>query len=157
MKNIIYRFLLITPILFFSSCEKEEDESCTGNTTADLIVGSWEGNTRFDYYPNGDFLSCRNYCNSTNNLCDDGVCVTANYNCDGTGYWQTEDATEGFTWSYDPQTELITTIASAGVRVFSIVTLNSNQFICRYDNMFVIDDNGNQIDFYSVTVETRVD
>ena len=63
MKKIIYAFILITPLLFFSSCEKEEEETCTGNTTADLIVGSWGVNTRFDYYPNGDFLSCRNFCN----------------------------------------------------------------------------------------------
>ena len=155
MKKILY-ILLFVPMCFISSCEEDEDESCTGNSTADLIVGSWEGNTRFMYYPNGDFLECTNFCNSTNNLCNDGVCVTANYNCDGTGFWETSDATEGFTWSYDPQTEMITTVSSGGLYVFSVITLNSNQLICQYDNMFFIDENGNQIDFYSITVETRI-
>ena len=81
--------------------------------------------------------------------------MTANYNCDGTGYWQTTDETVGFTWSYDPQTEMMTIVAAGGVRVLSIITLNSNQFIYRGDNMFIIDEDGNQIDFYSVWAETR--
>jgi len=155
MKNLLY-ILLFVPLFFVSSCEEEEkEESCTGNSTADLIVGTWEVNSVTLYYPNGDFYGCYNSCNSTNNLCTDIDCVISTYNCDGTAYSQSSNETDSFTWSYDPQTEMVTTISTLGVFYSTIITLNSNQLVDS-SNLLIIDENGNQINVEAIYVATRI-
>ena len=153
MKNFLYILLLTTPILFFSSCDKEEEESCTGDITGDLIVGTWELNSVTYYYPNGDLYDCFNSCNSNISMCSDTDCSITTFNCDGTAF--SELSNETYTWSYDPETETAITISSQGTYYWSIITLNSNQFIDS-TQILVVDENGNQFVLEAVSVSTRI-
>ena len=158
MKKILYTFLLFSPLFFFNACEEEAEEaeevSCTGNSTADMLVGTWEANYRAIYYPNGDAFSCTNYCNTYNSLCEDADCITVFYNCDGTA---TNSAGDEGTWSYDPQTETITSISgSLGVVNSTIETLTTNQLITTTNMILVDQESGAQIDLVVQSAATRI-
>ena len=154
MKNLFFKFILISPLLFFTACEEtdEVDEVCTGDVTADLVVGTWESNSVFFYYPNGDPYGCINFCNSSNSLCSDMECTTSTYNCDGTTSYSTGDVG---TWSYDPETELHTEIGPNGTIHSSFTTLNSVHAVTEAE-IFLIDVNGNQINLTAISSSTRI-
>ena len=155
MKKILYTFLIISPLLFFTGCEEKEEVSevfCTGDPISDLVVGTWEANTAFFYYPNGDLYSCMNFCNSSNSLCADMECITSTYNCDGTVSYSTGDVG---TWSYDPETELHTEIGPNGTTQSSFTTLNSVHVVSETE-IVLIDENGNQINLTVISSSTRI-
>ena len=153
MKKVFLLLMLISAVFFFNSCEEEENESCTGNSTADMLVGTWEVNYQDLRYTNGDIHSCYNYCDTYNSLCDDGECFTYTSNCDGTYTYSTG---EDGTWSYNPQTESITTIGEMGVFTGSIDVINSNQLITFTNVVLVDQESGAQIDLVVQSAYTRI-
>jgi len=142
--------------MFFFSCEDEED-ICTGNATADLIVGTWQKNSSFFYYPNGDLYYCYN-CNSANSLCLDAYCVTFTYNCDWTAL-SNENLDPQFvggswTWSYDPEEEMIMEMYSEGPLSSYITTLNSVHMVMETEIPMLI--NENLINILEISAFTRI-
>tara|TARA_B100000530_G_C15781396_1_gene417684 strand:+ start:162 stop:617 length:456 start_codon:yes stop_codon:yes gene_type:complete len=150
MKKLL---LLFIPLMFFFSCElfEEEEEVCTGNATSDLVVGTWETNTIFYYYTNGDLYNCVNVCNSSNNLCVDNECITSTYNCDGT---YTNSLGESGTWSYDPQGDVFTSIGPQGTFYYYPTTLNSTHMVMEAD-LVLVEENGNQFNVLAISSATR--
>jgi len=150
MKNLLY---LLIPLLFFSIGCEEEEEICTGNATSDLVVGTWEINSAFYYYSNGDLYTCFNVCNSSNSLCDDLDCQTSTMNCDGTS---SNSLGESGTWSYDAQEQVFTSISPQGTFYHYTTTLNSTHMVYETDLILIDEKNNTQLELTQITSATRI-
>ena len=70
MKKILYSFLLICPLLFISSCEKDKEEEYTLNGTWDIVDITYDGVSQFDPSIEDGYFTAGGW-----TFNDDGSCV----------------------------------------------------------------------------------